>query len=476
MISLINPSPYQAIAILLNALTYLYPLYSINPPASEVQHQILLKSEMIQDEINRRVQMGYNRHIVLVHLNADTTNNYYSGDWHFLPKGCTPDLALFEIASVTKSFTAHLLILLDQDGLLCLDRPIQHYLPTSVKVPNYQGHEITLRHLLTHTSALKDPMPKADEPVPAGKILVTNYSFSDLYDYLNSAVLANRPGSCIEYSNLGYGLAAHIAELVTGKSYATLLEEKILGPLGMKHTFVDAPQHHGPPRVQGMENGMPVPAWEINDLKGFGSLISCAKDLSIYMRHIFFQSSIDELVKKAILNPYIASEKVNLSFAYGWGVDHRNDSNLFVSSGVSPGFTTFMGFNPLTQQAIILLTDSSSLDFLGHHLLNPKFPLSPLHPTIAVDPKELKKCEGTYTAKIDDTWVSCQVIASEESLDIITAGEPPIRLYPVGNKKFASKYFDISHGLIEFIFENDEQRELILHLPQKSIKLKYITP
>src|SRR2546430_2433544 len=128
---------------------------------------------------------------------------------------------LFEIGSITKVFTALLLQDMVEREEMKLDDPVQKYLPDSVKMPTYQGKEITLLHLATHTSGL----PRNSD--------------GEFYRFLSRGILRQAPGTRQEYSNLGMALLGHALALKAGQDYDTLVIDRICRPLGMDSTRVD---------------------------------------------------------------------------------------------------------------------------------------------------------------------------------------------------------------------------------------------
>ena len=102
---------------------------------------------------------------------------------------------IFDIASITKTFTTTLLADLVKQGLVNLDDPIEKYLPTTVKVPTYNGHKITLEDLATHTSGLPD--------FPAGWIRNHTYTTQQVYNFLSNTQLQSEPGTKANYSDFG---------------------------------------------------------------------------------------------------------------------------------------------------------------------------------------------------------------------------------------------------------------------------------
>ena len=171
---------------------------------------------------------------------------------------------LFEIGSITKVFTALLLQDMIERGEMKLDDPVQKYLPNSVKMPTYQGKEITLLHLATHTSGL----PRDDD--------------GQLYAFLSHCALRQAPGTRLEYSNLGMGLLGHVIALKADKDYETLVVERICQPPGMDSTRITLPPElesrlaigHAMPgsRVRGFRPPHQEPNARVPSLLGAGAL------------------------------------------------------------------------------------------------------------------------------------------------------------------------------------------------------------
>ena len=143
----------------------------------------------------------------------------------------------YNVASVTKLFTATLALQLAAEGRLDLDAPVARYLPDSVRLPtDASGTAITVRHLLTHTAGLpKQPPNRRNQPV-AGPIdpgVWDAYEVTDLYQALPITKLRARPGTAMDYSNYGYALLGHVVERVAGMPYERLLRARLLTPLGM---------------------------------------------------------------------------------------------------------------------------------------------------------------------------------------------------------------------------------------------------
>lgn len=166
----------------------------------------------------------------------------------------------FRIGSLTKLFTAALVLELQERGVVDLDRPIEAYLPAAREIhyPTTDSARITLRNLLVHTSGLPSSAPGqgTDDPPPSRALGTVRLLFA--------------PGADVEYANLGYELIGEIVGRVGGSSYPRLLEEKLLRPLGMTSTRFPLPG-------EGPVGG---PAWTaLGNKNSAGGLVSTLDDL-----------------------------------------------------------------------------------------------------------------------------------------------------------------------------------------------------
>ena len=135
----------------------------------------------------------------------------------------------FKIASLSKSFTAMLILQLVDKGKIRLDGSIKEY------CPDYQGKygdSITIHQLLTHTSGIRSNLDPEEEAVQER----LPHSLREMVKYAESSDLLFKPGSGFSYSNLGYNILAYIIEQVSGKSYEIALKENITDPAGMHNT------------------------------------------------------------------------------------------------------------------------------------------------------------------------------------------------------------------------------------------------
>lgn len=192
---------------------------------------------------------------------------------------------VFEIASVTKTFTASLLAEMAARGEVALDQPVQELLPPEVKLPTYGGRPITLAQLSEHTSSLPRLPGNLDATVTDQQNPYKDYQVRHLYEWLNSAKLAFPPGSGAAYSNLGTGLLGHALGLKGGKPFDELVAERVLRPLGMNDTAVALTDDQKGRMAQGHdEDGKPTSNWDTPALGGAGALRSTVGEMLIFLR------------------------------------------------------------------------------------------------------------------------------------------------------------------------------------------------
>jgi CubicO group peptidase (beta-lactamase class C family) len=288
-----------------------------------------------------------------------------------------PDRAtLFEIGSITKVFTALLLALLGQDGLVRLDDQVQLYLPEGVTLAKKGEQEITLRHLATHTSGLPR-MPAnflpailrdADNPY-------AHYTEKQLYVAVADLKPARPAGEKGEYSNLGMGLLGHLLVRKAGaKSYEDLVVRRVCDPLGMKDTRVTLSDGQKQRLAPGHKKaGKPTPHWTFASLQGAGALLSTADDM------LYFVEANVGLRKNKLAAALAACQKIepvpggDQQRPLGWQTRKLGDRQALWHNGGTYGFHSFVGFVRDTQTGVVVLYNCGEpgrdVDQLGFDVL-----------------------------------------------------------------------------------------------------------
>ncbi|GAB3269309.1 hypothetical protein GCM10027347_39370 [Larkinella harenae] len=275
--------------------------------------------------------------------------------------GQLPDAnTLFEIGSISKTFTAALLADAVQSGRVKLNDPVNKYLPDSIPALQKDGIPVTLKTLSNHTSGLPrlptNLLPTATDATNPYK----HYDRKLLYTYLKTATVSRQPGTEYEYSNLAVGLLGTILETVYKKPYEELVKERIAKPLGMTHTVIMVNEVDKKRFAQGHDDqGNPASSWEFQSLAAAGALRSSVHDLVPYLKAALGKGpqKVVEALKETQQKTFANDQ---LTVGLGWHWQTKDAQPWFTHQGGTGGFVTFVAFNPSRQAALIILTNSQS--------------------------------------------------------------------------------------------------------------------
>jgi len=244
----------------------------------------------------------------------------------------------FHIASVTKTFTAAAIVLLEQQGKLKRSDPLSKY------VPDYlNGDRITIEQMLSHSSGLPDYYSLPEYPTKKYQ----RVALPDLVAWVKTKPLDFLPGSKNSYSNTGYGFLAYIIEQVSGKPYEQFLAQEILKPAGLTDTGTFRDDRLIPNRATGYQPGLGdsglrnAPFYDKAILTGSGSLYSTTDDLYRWCRAIETRRFFD--IHK-------------LEYPYGWGGRETKSKHTYIEqSGRDPGFASHISLFLDEDLAVIVL-------------------------------------------------------------------------------------------------------------------------
>lgn len=275
---------------------------------------------------------------------------------------------IFEIGSITKTFTAALLAYYVNEGNVKLTDPVTKYLPDSVAA-NKNLQDITLAMLSNHTSGLPR-LPDNFENHSSNPLdPYKDYTKQDLFSYLKSCKLNSKPGETYVYSNLAVGLLGTILEGVSSKTFEEMVEDIICKPLGMQSTA----QHLSAALKQRFvtvynEDGSATPAWNFNALAPCGALRSTMNDLLIYARANMIKS--DTRLSKAFELTHQVTFSKDAKLGLGWHIIVVNNVEYYFHNGGTYGCSSYLAFNAEKNIAIVILSNSGwSTDELGTAIL-----------------------------------------------------------------------------------------------------------
>lgn len=293
---------------------------------------------------------------------------------------------IFEAGSVSKQFTAAAVLLLVKDGRIGLDDPVQKYIP---ELPDY-GAPLTIRHLLTHTSGLRDWGSLAGiAGMPRGERAYTHAHVVDILS--RQAALNFTPGTAWSYSNSGYNLAAVLVARISGMSFAEFSRTRVFGPLGLTHTsWRDDYTRVVPNRAiayaaAGNRYRQDMP---FEDVHGNGGLLTTVGDLLKWN---------EAFASGAMSGPAMADQQWTVArlndgraLHYGFGVfrgDYKGIPEVY-HSGATAGYRAFLTYYPSARLSVAVLCNAGNANptqltrvvsdlYLGDRL-RPDAPRTPL--------------------------------------------------------------------------------------------------
>jgi len=255
---------------------------------------------------------------------------------------------IFELASVSKEFTAMVIMICQEKGKLDYDDPVDKYLD----IP-YKG--ITIRHLLTHTSGLPDYQAVMDEHWDKSRVAGNQ----EILDYLRrySPPVLFQPGEKYEYSNTGYVLLASIAEKATGKDFITLSRDWIFEPLGMHSTDIRSLEEkvgvtkfaagHLKDSLGNYVNAnkfheSDYTVW-LGNRKGPGRVSSTAEDLLKWDQALYTKKLVSKETLQEAFSPYVLNDGTRSYYGFGWEVDPKSPfGKMVMHTGDNPGYQSII--------------------------------------------------------------------------------------------------------------------------------------
>lgn len=285
---------------------------------------------------------------------------------------------IFEVASLTKIFTALLLAVEVVHGRTRLDDPLQEYVPDGVVAPTFEGRQITLADLATHGASLPLRPNNLAMSAPDAPNKYAGYTLDQLYGGLPNYRLARAPGSQFEYSNLAFALLGQGIALRAGASFAEVLRRQVTGPLGLHDTSLELDPRKAGRRAQGHDFYLdPIGPTGNGALSPAGGLRSTANDLLTLLDLFLNDRGPSDLVAAARLMLTVdrPGDDDATRMTLGWRKTTIHGETYFWSNGSGDGSRTFMGFNPARRVGVVALADAASgsgLDDIGRKFLDPQ--------------------------------------------------------------------------------------------------------
>lgn len=272
----------------------------------------------------------------------------------------SPALAesVYEVASLTKQFTAMAVLLLAQDGKLSLDDLLSRYLPGTPPA----WAKITVRQVLTHTSGIPD-YDDAGHPLDPRR----DYTEDELLQLATTLPLKFPPGVRWSYSNTGYVLLGILVHRVSGEEYGDFLRERIFGRLHMGSTRLNTNDDIVPFRAAGyeLEEGRLHNQDYLSATlggTGDGGLISSVVDLAKWEAAIQFGALVPPARWKEVFTPVTLNSGKTFPYGFGWFIREQNGHPFYEHSGHLGGFASHILRFPRARVSVIVLANLGQAD------------------------------------------------------------------------------------------------------------------
>ena len=302
----------------------------------------------------------------------------------FFNYGVAKQDSIYEIGSVTKTFTGLILSQMVEQGKVKLEDPVRELLPAGT-VPKPAASEITLLDIATQHSGLPrmpDNFKPADENNP-----YADYHAADMYAFLAKHGVERPDKATFLYSNYGFGLLGQALSVRGGEAYPQLLKDEVLDPLAMHDTAIAlSPEQQARFLPGHTGDHRPAHAWDLDAFAGAGAIRSTASDMLIYLEANLHPEQVkpanastaartisaaivqDHELRADALGGMNASQKIAFAWLYNPATGN------FWHNGATGGYSAYVFFNPKGDYAAVVLLNAtigpqgSFADRIGEHI------------------------------------------------------------------------------------------------------------
>lgn len=332
----------------------------------------------IEETIENHVKSGKSTGISVGLIKKEKVQTFNFGEIEKKSNTKPTSDTVFEIGSMTKTFTAILAVQLQNEGILLLDEPIIKFLP-ELRNSIFDKNKISLHHLLTHTSgisefSLKIFISQMFSIISTGKSRIAEYEYDTerFLNYLSTLKVKNSPESLWMYSNLGFGLVGKVLERITGDSYEDLVKSRICNVLDMKDTGIDVFESYKNRLATGYSfRNKQTNYWNVPAIEAAASLRSTASDMIKFLNanlglsqtplsKVFEYCHNTKINSKIPLSMKFFTKSVGISlssFRLGWFVFPHGNRTILGHDGGTQGFSSFMCMDLERQSAAVILTN-----------------------------------------------------------------------------------------------------------------------
>lgn len=352
----------------------------------------------------------------------------------------------FKIGSITKQFTGAAILKLQEEGKLSVEDKLSKYIPDFPR-----GDEVTVHHLLTHTSGIHSVTSNPDFPTR----VVNHITEDDLLDVIRKAPYDFNPGETFLYNNSAYVLLGYIIHKVTGVEYGDYLKKTFFEPLGMANTGYC----HSNIKLENLARGyekrgaayFPAPVWDLSWAGGAGALYSTVDDLYKWNEALFSGKVISEKSLKSAFTP-VRLNNGDLStfgeYGYGWMMNDFRGLRRISHGGGLAGYVSELTRYPSENMTVVMLTNllpsEQNLDpnTVASYYVWEK--LAPRPPRVQGE-SDLSKYPGRYDFGNGMVMI---ITAEDKRLFAQLTGQPKFEVFPQGSGEY---FWKVVNAKIKFV-------------------------
>ena len=348
-----------------------------------------------------------------------------------------PEMAM-RVGSITKQFTATAILILADEGKLSLSDPIAKYFP------DYPAHgkNITIEHLLTHTSGLVNYTSKLAFGLAARR----DRTMDQMLAAFKDDPLEFAPGTRYAYTNSGYYLLGAIIEKVSGQPYAKFVAQRIFTPLGMMQTGYEGMEAvpaipatgHSPSMFGGFGSASPL---SMSQAYAAGAIVSTVDDMAKWDAAVSSAKLLKPATWAQAVTPYKLASGKPTTYGYAWQSGKLRGASEMGHGGDIHGFSAYSLRVPEQKLYVVVLTNTDSgltrpvvvaKKVAAVAIGNPY----PDHKAVSVDAITLDAYQGDYT--LNET-VTRSIRREKDHLEVTRSGRPTMAIHPLGGDRFFSK-------------------------------------
>ncbi len=370
-----------------------------------------------------------------------------------------PD-TVYKIGSVTKQYTAALILRLAQAGKLDLQDSITRFLPD---YPT-QGHTVTVRQLLDHTSGIKSFSLLED----SGAFFRRGRSYREIVDRFGKAPFDFPPGAKFQYNNTGYYLLGEIITRVTGRPYADVVERDLLQPLGLRRTGHLDDSRSVPGLARGYERreGKRVDAATVSvrTLGAAGALCAAAADLLQWTHLLHGGKVVSAASLREMTTPAVLRTGERTEYGCGLFLGDLDGHRKIFHGGRGLGFLSLVTHYPQDGLTTVVLlndgTDRQRRDDIERLLARAALGLQARD--LPLTPAEIARCAGMYAVTVGQRTLNLRVFEEGGQLKARVEAGNPLRLRHQGGYRFIGG--DRDEIVLAFAPENARAERVTVNL------------